>query len=703
MWGKRIAYSIIAVLIIAITVVSVYLGIILFGNYAIDEKDLVMKESTTVVDTEGQEITRLFSENRETVSIDQIPSHVQEAFIAVEDQRFYDHTGIDPRSILRALYRDIIARSASEGGSTITQQLAKNVFLSPEKSLLRKTEEVLIALNLEHRYSKEEILEMYMNRIYFGHGAHGVQAASQLYFGKSIEELDVEEGALLASLPKGPNLYSPFIDEDKSKSRRDLVLSLMHQQGYLEAEETVRLQGRTIPQDQHSITSDPAYDTYVDMLIEEMENVYHISEEEVLSGGYRIVAPIDTSLQLKSYETLHAEDAYPIEGMEGSLVLLDNETGGVKAVQGGRNYARKGFNYADAPSQPGSVMKPLAVFAPAMEAGEYEPYSLLKDEQLSYDGYEPQNLNGTYEGEVTMYDALLHSVNAPAVWLLNELGIDEAKEILEKQNILIEDEGLSIALGGLEKGISPMQTAAAYRTFANEGRYSTPYFVEEIYDRHGELIEQVEIEEIEVVSPQTAWNMTRMLEAVVTEGTGTAGSFDGALAGKTGTSTGARDIWFAGWTPEVSGAVWMGAGEANEQLSSSTPTALFKNVISSEEGQDLAFSPPEGVNDLEEPIRLAELNNLEADMNLGLLGGNVELRWEAVDEERLHYRIYKLNDGERELLDEVVGESSYTVSRQNIFASHEFIVVPYNPQTKREGTPSERVEADWSIFSWNAS
>lgn len=703
MWRKRAAYSIIAVLLLAITGVSVYLGIILFGNYAIDEKDLVMKESTTIENTEGEEITRLFTENRETVSLDQIPLHVQEAFVAVEDQRFFEHTGIDPRSILRALYRDIVARSASEGGSTITQQLAKNVFLSPEKSILRKTEEVLIALNLEHRYSKEEILEMYLNRIYFGHGAHGVQAAAQLYFGKSIEEVTVEEGALLASLPKAPNNYSPFIDEENSKSRRNLVLSLMHQQGYLEAEETVSLQGRTLPQEQHSITADPAYDTYVDMLIEEMEERYHISEEEVLNGGYRIVAPIDTSLQEHSYEIIRSESAQSLEGVEGSFVLLDNETGGVKAVQGGRNYTRKGFNYVDAASQPGSVMKPLAVYAPALESGEYEPYSLLVDEELSYDGYEPKNINGSYEGEVTMYDAVVNSVNAPAVWLLNEIEIEHSKEFLRKQNMEIKDAGLSLALGGMENGISPLQTAAAYRTFANEGVYSAPYFIEELYDRNNELIGKADIEETEIMSPQTAWYMTRMLEAVVTEGTGTAGTFEGALAGKTGTSTGARDVWFAGWTPEVSGALWMGSSEANDTLTSQIPTAMFKEVLSSEDMDSVAFSPPEGVIELEDPIRMTEINSLEADISLGLFGGEIELTWDAENEDRIHYRIYKIIEGERELVDEVVGDSSYTVSRQSLFSSHEFIVVPFNPQTKKEGEPSNQVEAEWNIFSRNAS
>lgn len=701
---RKIGFSIIFILIMAITGVSVYLGIILFGNYAIDEKELVTKESTTVVDSQGNELVKLFSENRETVSLDEVPSHVQEAFVAVEDQRFFDHTGIDVRSIGRALYRDIITRSAAEGGSTITQQLAKNAFLSPEKSLLRKTEEVLIAFNLEHQYTKEEILEMYLNRIYFGHGAHGVQAASQLYFGKSIDEVSIEEGALLASLPKGPNLYSPFIDEEASKQRRDLVLSLMHDQEYISAEQAVSLQGRTLPQEQQSIVSNPAYDTYVDMLLQEMEQEHGISEEEILSGGYEITAAMDAEMQERSYEKIRAEESYPQEFMEGSFVLLDNESGGVQAVQGGKEYTRKGFNYAAANMQPGSIMKPLAVFAPALETGEFEPYSMLTDEFTSYGDYEPENLSGTYQGEITMYEAVKDSVNAPAVWLLNEIGIQESKLMMEEQNIHLNEEGLSIALGGLEEGLSPIQVASAYRTFANEGIYTAPYFVEKVYDRNDNLIAEAQPEETEVMSAQTAWYMTRMLEAAVQEGTAQEGEYEGALAGKTGTASEARDVWFAGWTPEVTGALWMGRQESGtEEVSSGAPTALFKEILPDDEVQNTAFTAPDNVSELEEPLELVDLERLQADISLGLFGADVELAWDAGSDNRLHYRIYQVDGSEKELVDEVVGESSYTVRGLNVFATHSFVVVPYNPQTQREGEPSNEAEAEWNLFSRNVS
>ncbi len=701
MWGRRIAYTIIFILSTAILAVTGYLGIILFGTYTLDETELIPAETTTVVDRDGDELVRLFEENRETVSIDDIPEHVQHAFIAVEDQRFFDHTGLDFRSIGRALYRDIVTRSAAEGGSTITQQLAKNAFLSPEKSLLRKTEEALIALNLEHRYEKEEILELYLNRIYFGHGAHGVQAASRLYFDKSIDELEPHEGALLAALPKGPALYSPFQDMDRARERRNLVLGLMHRQDYLTAEETVNLQSRTLPEEQHSITSNPAYDTFVDMLLREMETRYGISEEGVLTGGYTVTTALDAELQQDLYETLTAGETYPENDMQGAGVLLDSESGAVTAVQGGKEYTRKGFNYAAAAQQPGSLMKPFAVYAPAMESGDYEPYSLLTDELLSYDGYEPRNFSGTYSGEVTMYDALKDSLNAPAVWLLNEIGVNQARQTLAELNIESEDEGLSIALGGMDEGISPLQAAAIYRAFADGGVYKEPYLIEQAVGRDGEVIEGEAVEQKRVFSEQTAWYMTRMLEAAVTDGTAAAGSFAGDLAGKTGTSQNARDIWFAGWTPDISGALWMGGG-ADGNSSSSTAASVFKDVIGGHTGET-AFEKPESVAELDEPIQMAELGPVEAEMRAGFLGAEIELSWQEPADERVIFHIYRIEDGERELLEEVEGASSYTLSRQNLFSTHAFQVIPYNPQTRAEGEASNVVEASWNIFSRNGS
>ncbi|MBU9720713.1 MULTISPECIES: transglycosylase domain-containing protein [Bacillaceae] len=713
---KRLIFGIVFFVSIFIVGFSLYLGIILFGNYAIDNKELVMNAATSVEDPEGNLITKLYIENRELVSIEDVPEHVIHAFIAVEDHRFYNHRGFDLRAIGRALYRDIVSQSKAEGGSTITQQLAKNVFLTNDKTWLRKTKEVLIAVNLEYRYSKDEILEMYLNRIYFGHGAHGIETASQLYFDKSVKELTIDEGALLAALPKGPNNYSPIQNPERGMKRRNLVLSLMEQRGFLSAEEAVRLQGKTIPTQKNQLTDNPAYLAYVDLVLDEAEKTYRLTQDEILKGGYRIVVEMNPQLQEVSFQEFQDSANFPSttgeRQVEGSFVLIDNETGGVIAAQGGRDYVRRGFNRVTAQRQPGSVIKPMAVYAPAIETGHYEPYSLLKDELMDYEGYMPRNYNSKYSGEITMYDAMKDSVNAPAVWLLNEVGIDTAKDSLAKQDIHLEEDGLAIALGGLRHGMSPLQIAASYGAYANNGIYRKPYFIREIYDRNGELIASRTVEEREVLSPQTAWYMTRMLEAVVKEGTGTAGSYNGPLAGKTGTTSfgevagGARDIWFAGFTPEYSGVVWMGYDSTDKEhyltSSSSVPTELFKNIIGNTSLDDrlMAFERPSFVVDLEDPIRIVAIEDLTANMSLSWRGTNVNLQWSGSEDDRLHYYIYEKKEDGKEKIGEVVGENKFTIQEGvNVFSSKSYVVVPFNPQTNKEGDPSNIVKAQFRLFS----
>ncbi|GEL08860.1 transglycosylase domain-containing protein [Salisediminibacterium halotolerans] len=713
---KKLLWTVASVVGVVFTGASVYAGMILFGNYAIDEQELVMSEVTSVVDSEGEMITRMFAENRELVDLDDVPEHVQDAFIAVEDRRFYDHTGIDFRAIGRALYRDLLAGSMDEGGSTITQQLAKNAFLSPEKSLMRKTEEALIAINLEKRYTKDELLGMYLNQIYFGHGAYGIQSAAKLYFDKDVSELEVHEGALLAALPKGPNNYSPFQDEERSLDRRNLVLNVMEQNGYITAEEAVSYKGRTLPSEMTQWTSNPAYNTYVDMILNEAENEHGLSEEEVLSGGYTIEVAMDSAMQEETYHKMTDGSYYPEGGPEqqvqGTAVFLDNDTGGVAAVQGGRDYERKGLNRVTRERQPGSTFKPLAVYAPVLEENVFEPYSLLKDEPTDFDGYSPRNVNESYEGERTVYDALKDSANVPAVWALNELGLDQAKPYLEEQGITFADEGLSVALGGLSEGITPLDLAASYRTFINGGSYSEPYFIESITDRDGETIVQREEEEKEIYSEQTAWDITRMLEAVVDDGTGTAGTFNGPLAGKTGTTQlegtdgASRDLWFSGFTPEFTGAVWMGFDSSDEDHrmyeSSALPTAMMKAILtdaySSIDNRATAFEQPDETRDLEEPIRLVNIQDLEADVSMSLTGQEIELTWSESEDNRLKYRIYEMDGDGRELIEEVRGTGEYTV-KKGYFGSSDFVVVPYNPQAEEEGEPSNVVEAGYSLFS----
>jgi penicillin-binding protein 2A len=680
----------------------IYLVIILAGNYAIDNQKLVMKTTTSLIDKEGQLVTQLFIENRELASIYDIPDHVQEAFIAIEDTRFRQHQGIDLWSIGRALYRDIMAGASVEGGSTITQQLAKNVFLTNEKTLLRKTKEVLIAMNLERRYSKNELLEMYLNTIYFGHGAYGIQAASTLYFNKDVSELSIEEGALLAGLPKAPNSYSPITNPERSKQRRDLVLTVMERQGKLSAEEAKRLRGKTVALNQNQMSENEAFLTYIDMVIDEAEDRFHLTNEEVLTGGYQIVVPMSRNLQEVSYQKIKEDRYFPSGNpdAEAAIILFDVETGGVLAVQGGREYVRRGLNRVNVKRQPGSAFKPLAVYAPALEQGSH-PYTMLVDELINYNGYSPKNYNHVYSGKMTMYDALTHSANAPAVWLLNELGIDRSIDMLQAFQIDIEDRGLAIALGGLTEGVTPLDLAASYRVFAKDGKRVDPYFIEAIYDQNGKKVEGEPLVEEAVVKPQTAWYMTRMLESVIKNGTGRQGKAVTALAGKTGTTSypgvegATMDAWFAGYTPTVAGAVWMGydvtTTERYLEGGSAYPTILFKDIVNElpSKLREAAFTKPDEVQELEPPVEFPVITNLTATFSMGGRGlSSILLEWTGNDDERVYYHIYEVDQNKRKRIATVVGDTQYFISSSNPFTSKQYEVVPYDSITEQVGERS---------------
>ncbi|MED1712964.1 transglycosylase domain-containing protein [Bacillus paralicheniformis] len=682
-----------------------YITILFLGDYVIDEKKLIFHASSKIVDQNGEEVTSLYTENRRPISIAEVPDGVKNAFIAVEDKRFYEHHGIDFKSVSRAVYKDILAGGKVEGGSTITQQLAKNTFLTHDKTFLRKTKEVIIAINLERDYSKDKLLEMYLNQLYFGHGVYGIQAAANYFFSKDVKDLTVSEGAVLASIPKAPSTYSPILNPEKSRERRNVILGMMNEQGYISSKETVRAQGSTLGLHVKEKSKNPWLDSYIDLVMKEAEDKYSISSEQLLQGGYTISVPLDVSIQKAAYTLMKQDGYFPgtDNKAEGSAVFIDNRTGGVVAALGGREYAPKGYNRATAPRQPGSTFKPLAVYGPALEEKRFKPYSMLEDKQLSYGGYSPKNYDGQYEGKVSMVDALTYSKNAPAVWTLNEIGIETVKPYLSRLGMNVPDEGLALGLGGLEKGVSPLEIAGAYRTFVNSGQYTEPFFIKKITDENGDVIFRHEEKSEKVFSKQTAWNMTRMLEEVVKSGTGKAGDFSGEIAGKTGSTTytgkegGTKDAWFAGYTPEVTGAVWMGYDKTDESHylkgGSAYPTRLFKDILKRSNHKPERFKAPEGVKDLDRPIRLVDLESVKADYSftpMGLI--TVSLKWHEQEDKRVEYRIYERKNGKETLIDTVKGKGSYSIPYANIFSNASYKIVPYNPQTKTEGKGTDYIE-----------
>ncbi|MRG86950.1 transglycosylase domain-containing protein [Salinibacillus xinjiangensis] len=688
-----------------------YLIIIIGGKMVVDDRGFVFSEATVIETAEGVEVATLYSENRTFIPIDQIPKHVQNAFIAIEDQRFYEHAGVDMVSVGRALYKDILALEKVEGASTITQQLVKNLFLTNDKSWLRKTKEVMGAIYLERTLSKPKILEYYLNEIYFGHGVYGIEKAAQFYFGKSVSELTLSEGAMLAAIPKSPTHYSPIDHPEQVKERRNLVLASMQDLNMIDAQEMTSLQGRTTEINQGEQVERPWIESYVDLVLKEMEDKYHISAKEVYRGGYKIVTGINPTIQKVAYEHFQNDQYFngSTEGMEGVFILMDQETGAIVAALGGRQFERGDLNRVFVKRQPGSIFKPLAVYGPALETGDYHPYSLLVDEKLTYgETYTPENFNDVYEGRVSMYDAVKDSKNATAVWLLNEMGVPFAKQYLSSMGMKIPDKNLSIALGGLTEGITPLDMVKAYRAFAHKGSTVEPYTILKVKNRDDEILEKAEIQEKEVFHPQTAWNMTKMLQAVVKSGTGSSGNFPKALAGKTGSTEhphhpkAYKDVWFTGYTPQFVGAVWMGYDRTDEdhyvKSGSRMPTELMKDILTEvDKEQNLAshFKQPDNVHDLPDPISLPEITDLHAEKTFGFFKGvSAKLTWTPVEDERVVYHVYQRTNDGSERIGTVEGQGEFQDFDLRMFDEKTYYVIPYNPLTKQEGKRSNEVTLD---------
>ncbi|MCP3026739.1 PBP1A family penicillin-binding protein [Halobacillus sp. A5] len=704
---KRIKWPFVIITAAAFFSIIGFLIILFGGRFVVSEEDLALNTATTVETADGEVIERIYTENRTLVDINEIPEHVQEAFIAVEDGRFYEHSGVDFRSILRALYRDIIAMEKVEGGSTITQQLAKNLFLTNEKSWMRKTKEVMAAIHLERKYTKDEILELYLNTIYFGNGAYGVEEASKEYFNTSVKDITINQGALLAGLPKAPNSYSPFENPDNALERRNTVLARMEANNMIAAEEMVSLQGSTLGEEAREENNQTWSNSYVDAAIREAENKYHISRDELKRGGYQIIVEMDPGIQeTAAAQMKNGEFAPGSQGeVEGAFTLMDQKTGGMAAIVGGRDFKHGDRNRALTKKQPGSVIKPLSVYGPALMDKKYIPYSLLEDEERSYGDYTPRNYDGEYDGYTSIYQAIVESKNAPAVWLLDQMGIDYSKKYLEELGLPTKDEGLSIALGGLSEGYTPLQLTQAYRSFVSEGKVTEGHTIQQIVDRNGEVIHKHEPSEKEVFNEETAWNMTQMLERTVESGTAQAGTFSKALAGKTGTQQHPnvdgenKDVWFVGYTPEYVGSLWMGYDEAGENHyltgGSEYPTALMKSILSEVDEQKemtASFNKPEGLERLPEPLTLPEINDAKGSVSFGgfrLVSGTIE--WTPAEDDRVVYRIYEEKGEEKKLVGDVTGKGEYSVSGFSLLSSRTYVVVPYDPLTGHEGEPSNSV------------
>ena len=543
---------------------------------------------TLVYDRNGKLVHEFYKENRTLVPLRQIPRPMIEAILAIEDRRFYTHWGIDPIRTVRALMANIIARRPEQGGSTITQQLARNLFLTHEKTFSRKLKEAILAVRIERAYTKDEILEMYFNQIYFGEGAYGIDAAAKAYFGKQVQDLTLPECALLAGMPRNPRDYSPRRDPDRALRRRNLVLAAM-----LQSRKISRAQYESSCEAPLGVTSsrfaaqEAPY--FMEMVRQYLDERY--GSNLLYEGGLRIYTTLDIDLQRAAEASLEkrltelevrnhhkrtraamaaakaapdSKERMQTEYLQGAIVSLDPATGQVLALVGGRDFNDSNFNRAvQASRQPGSAFKPF-IYTAAMDNG-YSPTDIILDTPVSFkagNGLEwaPHNYDKKFRGPITLRTALANSINVPAAKLLQKLGTSLVTSYAKRMGIrsrLVQD--LSLALGTSE--VNLLELTSSYGVFADQGVRVNPVYILRIEDKSGKVLEKSRLAAEEVLSPETSLTMTNMLESVMDNGTAASAralGFTMPAAGKTGTTDDYSDAWFVGYVPNLVTGVWVG-------------------------------------------------------------------------------------------------------------------------------------------------
>ncbi len=544
--------------------------------------------TTRIFASDGALIGTLYRENRTWTTFDDISPQLRDAILAIEDSRFYEHRGVDPKGVLRAIWSKATGSGGKQGASTITMQLARAMFLSPKQSMDRKLKEVLVAIEIEKSFTKDEIMELYLNQIYLGSGAYGVHAASNLYFGKKPKDLTAAEASLIAGLPQAPSEYSPFVDEKKAKIRQKLVLKRMHSTGkltkteYEAAKKEVDSQKfKNRKRKEFTILKVPYFTTYV------IKQLYKQFDEEMLyRGGLNIYTTVDLKLQRKGEEIVKrrvAADTKYLNVHQAAFVTVENGTGYIRAMVGGTGWKDKAqFNRAwQAERQPGSSFKTF-VYATAVECG-YPPTTSIPDSPIDINGWKPKNSDGKFYGPMSMANALRQSRNVVAVRLLQVAGVNRVIQTARKMGITGKLQAVpSLALGAAD--LTVLEMADAISTFPNGGIRIPATPIKMITDRDGNVVIDHRFpEKKDVLSESTASYMMEMMRGVVTGGTATSAFMPNHEAGgKTGTTDSYRDAWFVGYTRDYTTAVWCGNDDYTKMWRSfggDLPAGIWKEVM----------------------------------------------------------------------------------------------------------------------------
>ena len=559
-------------------------------------EDIQGQRVGTIYDVTGGVIAELKNErNIRYLTSEEIPQNVKDAFVSVEDKRFYKHNGVDFFALTRAVTKLINKDAITQGGSTITQQLARNVFLSHEVSWQRKVKEMFIAWEIEKMYSKDQILEFYVNNIFYANNCYGIEAASQKYFGKTVSECSVSEAAFLCAIPNSPSRFDPLDHKENTLKRRDVILKAMYENKKLSKEDYEAALAENIEVDSHSKSYEQSWaKSYaIHCVVEEMmaadgfqfqydfdlvtdredyEELYDDTfaeyREKLYLSGYQIYTSIDPAHQnalqkaidvkLEEYNTKNTNGSY---ALQCAATCIDNETGLVSAIIGGRSQEDVSYDYNRAylsSRPPGSAIKPLVVYTPLLERG-YTADSMVTDKK---EAEGPKNANNSYAGSVSLRTAVEKSINTVAWSKFNELGAETAMQYLlemEFADIMPQDYTGSSALGGFTRGASTLEMSGAYTALANNGKYRTPSCIIRVEDSYGNVVIEHQPNEKQVYEADAAKAMTKILQGVMTNGTAKGQGLSGMpSAGKTGTTNENKDGWFAGYTPYYTTSIWVG-------------------------------------------------------------------------------------------------------------------------------------------------
>lgn len=566
----KIVLAVFAAIFIIIVGILTNFNILASSTKLNDDKLINLKRTVTYYYS-NNEVMLEESDGVSITPINEIPLHTKNAFIAIEDKRFYEHNGVDFKRLISALFNNVKSMSFKEGASTISQQLIKNTHLSGEKTIKRKVTEIKLARELERNYDKEQILEKYLNTIYFGDNCYGITSASKNYFNKTPDELDINESAILAAIIKAPSYYSPKTSNEKCFTRKNLVLLKMFEQGFIDENEY----NENKEKDAYFVSKDVSENNICSAQVKQIKSEFLNNIETIPYSvyDYKVYTTIDINLQ----RTLEDKMLELSDDYKKSAILID-KYGKIRAFYS---------NCGEPLRQLGSVIKPILVYAPAIEENAVNSFTKIIDEKTDFNGYSPSNYNEKYYGEVTVKESLSKSLNACAVKILNYVGIEKAKEYVSKTSISLtdNDNSLSLALGASEKGCSLKDITTSYGVFLNNGTYHNSYFIEKVYDQNN-LKYNIKQQNIKVFSDETATIINDMLRYTVTDGTAKKMAFNNlpiyAKTGTVGNDNGNTDAYTISYTEEFILGCWVGNNDGellDNNVSGGTIPCVRSNEI----------------------------------------------------------------------------------------------------------------------------